>query len=118
MRHQKNTKKFKRTTEERKKLWQDLVSGLILHGKIVTFTTRAKWSARKFERLVTLCKRAGENRKLAYTKVRPFLKEPVARKLIEEIVPKLTTRNGGYTQIYKLHNYFTTHDKSIVMIVS
>ena len=106
------------TTEERKKLWQDLVSCLILHGKIITITTSAKCSARKIERLVTLCKRAGEKRKLAYTKVIPFLKEPEARKLIEEIVPKLTTRNGGYTQIYKLHDYFTTHDKSIVMIVS
>ncbi len=116
MRHKKNVKKFKRTKEERKKLWQDLVTALITHGKIITFSPRAKWSAQKFERLVTLCKRAGDNKKLAYSKVRPFLKEDVARKLIEEIVPKMKERQGGYTQIYKLHDYFTLHDKSIVII--
>lgn len=116
MRHLKNTKKFKRTEEERKRLWQDLVTGLILHGRITTFTTRAKWSATKFERLVTLCKRAGDDKKLAFTKVRPYLKEEVARKLIEEVVPNLKDRPGGYTQIYKLHEYFTLNDKSIILI--
>ena len=116
MRHKKNTKKFKRTEEERKRLWQDLVTGLILNGRITTFSTRAKWSSSKFERLVTLCKRAGDDKKLAFYKVRPYLREDVARKLIEEIVPKLKDRPGGYTRIYKMHDHFTLQDKSILLI--
>ncbi len=116
MRHKKNTKKFKRTEENRKKLWQDLVTGLIINGRITTFSSRAKWSAAKFERLVTLVKRAGDDKKLAFTKVRPYLKEDIARKLIEDIAPKMQERSGGYTQIYKLHDHFTLQDKSIVLI--
>jgi large subunit ribosomal protein L17 len=118
MNHKKNTKKFKRTTEERKRLWIDLSSALILHGQITTFTARAKWFSPKFQRLVTLVKRSGEDRQLAYRKVRPFLSEPVARKLIEDVVPKLVNREGGYVSILKYAEPFNEHQKSIVTIVS
>jgi large subunit ribosomal protein L17 len=117
MRHQKNTKKFKRTEEERRRLWTDLSSGLIKSGKIETYTTRGKWFAQKFERMVTHVKKAGEDTNLAFRRVRPFLSESDSRKLIEEIVPKLQTRNGGYTRILKLDKDFSTKDKSIVLIV-
>lgn len=117
MRHKKSTKKFKRTEEERKRLWIDLSSGLILNGQITTFTGRAKWFRPKFERLVTLVKRANGDAKLAFTKVRPFLSEIVARKLIEEIAPKFTKREGGYTRLLKLDMPFSEHDKSVVSLV-
>lgn len=118
MRHQKaNSRKFHRTEEERKKLWIDLCSALILHGQIVTFTTRAKWFRPKFERLVTLCKRAKGDKRLAFYRCRKYLSERVARKLIEEIIPKLENRNGGYTAQYKLGSNFDEHDKSLVKIV-
>lgn len=116
MRHLKTTKKFKRTTEERKRLWTDLASALIKHGKIVTFTTRAKWFRPKFERMVTWCKDAGEDQVLAYRRLRPYLSEVDSRKLITEIVPKLKDRQGGYTRQYKLSENFDTQDKSIVLI--
>jgi large subunit ribosomal protein L17 len=116
MRHKKNTKKFKRTEEERKRLWTDLSSALIKSGKVETFTTRGKWFARKFERLVTLVKKAEGDTNLAFRRVRPYLSEIDSRKLIEEIVPKLKERQGGYTRIFKLDQDFSTHDKSIVLI--
>jgi large subunit ribosomal protein L17 len=116
MRHLKNTKKFKRTEEERKRLWTDLSSGLINSGKIITFTPRAKWFRAKFDRLVTLVKSAGEDKSLAFRKVRPFLNEKDSRKLIEEIVPKLCNRQGGYTRQYKLGKDFCTLDRSVVII--
>lgn len=117
MRHKKNTKKFKRTEEERKRLWKDLSAALIINGQITTFTARAKWFRPKVERLVTLVKRANGDKKLAYTKVRPFLSESVARKLIEEVAPKYTNRNGGYTRLLKLDAPFSEHDKSLVAFV-
>lgn len=117
MRHLKTTKKFKRTEEERRRLWRDLVSGLIQNGQIVTFTTRAKWFRPKFERMVTWVKNAGEDKQLAYRRVRPFLSEKDSRKLIDEVVPALQTRNGGYTSQVKLAQDFDTQDKSVVMIV-
>lgn len=117
MRHLKTTKKFKRTEEERKRLWKDLSSGLIQSGKIITFTARAKWFRPKFERLVTHCKHAGSDIQLAYRKIRPYLSESDSRKMIEQIVPKLLSRNGGYTSQIKYKQDFNTLDQSIVMIV-
>jgi large subunit ribosomal protein L17 len=117
MNHKKNTRKFKRTTEERKRLWIDLSSALILNGQITTFSTRAKWFSPKFQRLVTLVKRSGDDKQLAFRKVRPYLSEKVARKLIEEIAPKFADRNGGYVSILKYNEPFSEHQKSIVTIV-
>lgn len=118
MNHKKNTQKFKRTTEERKRLWIDLSSALILNGQITTFTARAKWFSPKFQRLVTLVKRAGDDKQLAFKRLRPYLPEKIARKLIEEITPKLMNREGGYVSILKYAEPFNEHDKSIVTIVS
>lgn len=115
MRHLKKTKKLKRTTEERRKLFVDLSRGLIKSGKIVTFTTRAKWFAPQFERLVTLVKNA-DNEVLAYRRMRKYFTEDVARKMITEIVPQMKDRNGGYTRILKVSDDFSTHDKSIVLL--
>jgi len=116
MRHLKKTKKFKRTEEERKRLWIDLCTALIKYKKITTFTARAKWFRQKFERLVTLTKRAGGDKALAFRKVRPYLSEDVARILIEEITPTFQNRQGGYTQVYKLDQAFSPHNKSVVLI--
>lgn len=118
MRHLQKTKKFKRTEEERKRLWVDLSTALINNGTILTFTARAKWFRPKFERLVSLVKRSGDNKQLAFTKVRPFLSEKVARRLIEVIVPGLKDRQGGYTMQVKVFQEFSPHDKSIVKITS
>ena len=117
MRHLKSTKKFKRTEEERARLWKDLVNALITNGTILTFTARAKWFRPKFDRLVTLVKSAKGDTKLAFHKVRPYLSEKVARKLIEEVVPTLEGRNGGYTIQVKVFQEFSPHDKSIVKLV-
>ncbi|MEM1312477.1 MAG: L17 family ribosomal protein [Patescibacteria group bacterium] len=116
MRHLKKTKKFKRTEEERKRLWTDLSSGLIKNGKIVTFTARAKWFRPKFERMVTWVKRSGSDIQLAYRRLRPYLSEVDSRKMIEEIVPKYAERNGGYTSQIKLSQDFSVHDKSVVVL--
>lgn len=116
MRHLKSTKKFKRTEEERRRLWIDLSSGLIKSGKIETFTARAKWFAPKFERLVTHVKKAGDDKALAFRRLRSYLSEADSRKLIDEIAPKFANRKGGYVRILKLDKDFDTKDRSIVLI--
>jgi len=118
MRHLKKTKKFKRTTEERKRLWTDLSSGLIQSGQIITYTARAKWFRPKFDRLVTNCKKAGENKELAFKYLRQYFSEPVSRKMLEDVVPKLQSRNSGYTRQYHLADNFKTSDQSVVQIAS
>jgi ribosomal protein L17 len=115
MRHQQNTKKFKRTPQERRRLKIDLSKGLIKTGKITTFTARGKWFRPFFERLVTYVKRSEGNANLAFSKLRPYLDEKTARKLIEEIAPKLT-QAGGYTSQIKVFAPFNEHDKSVISI--
>ncbi|NJK71040.1 MAG: hypothetical protein HC932_02155 [Thermales bacterium] len=58
-------------------------------GRIETFTTRAKWFRPKFERLVTLVKKAGDDQVLAYRRLRKYLPEKESRIMIEKIVPKI-----------------------------
>ena len=117
MRHKKNTQKFKRTEEERKRLWIDLVRGLIQSGKVVTFTTRAKWFRPRFERLVTRVKRAGEDKVQALRVLTPYLSEKDAKKMVDEIVPKFQERSGGYTRQYRLSSDFNSQqDQSVVLL--
>ena len=116
MRHQKKSQKFHRTEEERRRLWIDLSTALIKYGQITTFSARAKWFRSKFERLITLVRRSEDDVQLAYRKVRPFLKEEEARKLIEEIVPQYKDRVGGYTQVFQLSAVFSDHQKSLVRL--
>lgn len=116
MRHKKKSQKFHRNEEDRKRLWIDLCTGLIKSGQIVTFSTRAKWFRSRFERLITLVKRSNGDTQLAFRKIRPFLHEADARKLIEEIAPKFSTRTGGYTQVFKLGASFSDLDKSVVRL--
>lgn len=117
MRHLRKTKKFHRNQEERVKLFRDLSSALIKSEQIVTFTARAKWFRSKFERLITLCKRAGDDSQLAFRRLRPDLSEEDARKMVFEIAPRYKNRAGGYTAIYKLQAEFSDLDKSVVVLV-
>ena len=114
MRHLKSTKKFKRTPEERKRLWIDLSKALIKHGKITTFTARAKWMRPKMERLITYCKRHKDNEVMALRLLRRYLSEDLAKKLFREIAPKYYDITGGYTAVYELSTVYNQMPKSIV----
>src|SRR5450755_3664095 len=76
MRHQKKTVKLGRTAEHRKALLANQVCSLIEHQRIKTTLAKAK-------------------------AVRP-LAEKMVKKLFNEVAPRSTTRNGGYTRIVKL----------------
>jgi large subunit ribosomal protein L17 len=100
MRHLKNTKKLKRTEEERSRLKKDLIAALVRSQRIRTTTVKAKWFRPFFERLVTLCKRAGLDVQLQYKRLRPYLNEDDSRVFVEKLMPKFACRNGGYTRQY------------------
>jgi ribosomal protein L17 len=117
MYHNKNKKTLKRTEEERSHLKRDLIAAIVRSGKIKTTTTKAKWFRPHFERLVTLCKRAGDDVQLQYKRLRPYLNEADSRIMVEKIVPKLKDRQGGYTRTFQYVDGNTFDRKeSIVMI--
>ncbi|MEG2288226.1 MAG: 50S ribosomal protein L17, partial [Ruthenibacterium sp.] len=72
---------------------------LLESGKIETTVTRAKEVRAMTEKMITLGKRDDLHAK---RQVFSFItKETVAKKVIDEIGPKYTDRDGGYTRIIK-----------------
>ncbi len=94
------TRKLGRTTAHRNAMLRGMVTYLLENGSIETTLTRAKEVRSVAEKMITLGKKntlASRRAALAY-----ITKEDVVSKLFSEIAPAYASRNGGYTQIYKL----------------
>jgi len=93
-------RKLGRPTDHRIAMLRNLVTSLLKNGKIETTETRAKETRRIAEKMITLAKRGdlhARRQVLAYV-----YDETVVKNLFDEIAPKYTERNGGYTRILKL----------------
>ena len=92
--------KLGRPTAHRNAMLRGLVTYLLENGKIETTLARAKQVRSMAETMITLGKKntlATRRAALAY-----ITKEEIVRKLFDEIAPKYESRNGGYTQIFKM----------------
>ncbi len=124
-------RKLGRTSNKRRAMLRALVTDLIIYGKIETTEMRAKEVKRIADKMVTLGKRQDlharrqaaayllnkvakveikevdvnvrEGGKVVDTikKERP-IKQTALQKLFEEVAPKYTERNGGYTRVTKI----------------
>ena len=93
-------RKLGRTADHRMAMLRGMVTLLLEKGKIETTLTRAKEIAPLAEKMITLGKKntlASRRAALAF-----ITKEEVVTKLFNEIAPKYSDRNGGYTQMFKL----------------
>ena len=93
-------RKLGRPTEHRNAMLRGLVTYLLENGKVETTLARAKEIRSMAEKMITLGKKntlASRRAALAY-----ITKEDVVSKLFNEIAPKYESRNGGYTQIFKM----------------
>jgi large subunit ribosomal protein L17 len=78
---------------------RNMVTSLLQHERIRTTTPKAKVARRFADRMITLGKRGDLHaRRMA---ARFINDETVLKKLFEEIAPKFTDRNGGYTRIMR-----------------
>lgn len=103
MRHRVNTRKLNRSSSHRKALLANLVSSLVLDDRIETTLTKAKAAARLADRMVTLAKKntlASRRRAVSILRRREAVK-----KLFDEIGPRFTERQGGYTRVLKLASF-------------
>ncbi len=96
-RHGYKGRKFGRERDERRALLKGLATELINHESIVTTTPKAKELVPYVEKLITKAK-VGDlhSRRLIIAKVAHL---DSAHKLVDEIAPKLTTRNSGHLRI-------------------
>ena len=93
------TRKLGRASDHRKAMLRARVTYLLENGKIETTLARAKEVRSMAEKMITLGKRDDLHAK---RQVFSFItKENVAKKVIDEIGPKYTDRDGGYTRIVK-----------------
>jgi len=100
MRHQKKTVKLGRTAEHRKALLANQVCSLIEHERIKTTLAKAKAVRPLAEKMVTLGKNGSLHaRRTAFAVLR---QKNAVKKLFDNIAPRSTNRNGGYTRIIRL----------------
>jgi large subunit ribosomal protein L17 len=100
MRHQKKTVRLGRKAEHRKALLANQVCSLIEHQRIKTTLAKAKAVRPLAEKMVTLGKNGSIHaRRTAFSALRH---KDTVKKLFDEIAPRSTERNGGYTRIVRL----------------
>ena len=94
------TRKLGRSTDHRIATLRNLVTSLLENGRIETTLPKAKEVRCMAEKMITLGKTNTlhtRRQALAY-----ITKEDVVTKVFEEIAPKYSERNGGYTRIIKI----------------
>ena len=98
--------RLRRNSAQRKALLRDLITDLILNGRIETTLAKAKELKRLADKMVTLGKKNTlASRRQAAELIRFETDEEgkyALQKLFDEIAPKFANRNGGYTRILKL----------------
>lgn len=102
MRHLKSGRKLGRTSEHRLALMRNLVTSLYKYERIETTLAKAKELRSPAEKLITMAKNGTLHaRRNAFKMVRD---KTILKKLFDNIGPRYSTRNGGYTRIFKLGN--------------
>lgn len=101
MRHGKKRGKLSRDAAHRRSLVRTMSKQLIEHERIRTTQPKAKALRPEFEKLITLAKRGDLHaRRQALSELNQD--KFAVHKLFEEIAPRYSNRNGGYTRIVKL----------------
>ena len=100
MRHRRKGKKLGRTASHRKAMMRNLVTEFLDNERIVTTISKAKALRPVAEKMITLGKRENLHaRRRALSFIR---RKEVVYKLFDEIAPRFSERNGGYTRILRL----------------
>lgn len=89
-----------RRTDHRNLMLRNIVTSLMKSGRIETTEAKAKEAKRAAEKMITLAKRGdlhARRQAMAY-----MLDETVVKNMFDEIAPKYSDRNGGYTRIIKI----------------
>ena len=92
-------RQFKRDANERKALFKNLLTSLILHERIKTTPAKAKAIRAAADKLITKAKKGGD---AALRNLAPDVRHEAVVKLINDIAPRFVSRQGGYTRIIKL----------------
>lgn len=99
MYHGRSKRRFNRTAEHRKAMFANMSQALIKHEQIVTTLPKAKELRPIVEKLVTLGKKGGlDKRRQAISEMKDL---DQVRKLFDVLAKRYADRQGGYTRIIK-----------------
>lgn len=131
-RHMVRGRQLSRDTEHRKALRRNMVQSLFEHGKVRTTLPKAKEVRAFAEKLITLARRndlTSRRRVIQLMNDRRLVDEDqefitdekgrartVVHKLFDDVAPKFTDRQGGYTRIIKLSDYRIGDGGSLVLL--
>ena len=113
MRHKKKGKKLGVNPSHRRAMLMNLAINLIEHKRIRTTLSRAKALRVYIEPLITKAKKGDLNSIRAIARKIPM--KDVVSKLVHEVAPVFSERNGGYTRIIKVG--FRDNDKASVALI-
>lgn len=111
MRKQVYGRRFKRDKNERKALFNGLISAMVLNGSIKTTEQKAKAIKGDLEKLVTKAKKGETSRRL----LQSSLTKNEIDKMINEIAPRFKNRSGGYTRLIKTGRRFNDDASMVIM---
>jgi large subunit ribosomal protein L17 len=98
-RHGYQGKKFGRERDQRQALLKGLADSLVLNAAIETTLPKAKEVANYTEKVVTKAKKGDLHNRRQVIKSLATLE--AAHKLVDDIAPKLSTRNSGYFRVIR-----------------
>ncbi|HPR18126.1 MAG TPA: 50S ribosomal protein L17 [Candidatus Cloacimonadota bacterium] len=99
MRHKVSGRKFGLEKDHRDLMLKNLVSSLVQHGRINTTLARAKEIRGLAERMITHAKKDSVHyRRLVFGVLK---NRDLVKKVFDEIAPRYTEREGGYTRVLK-----------------
>ncbi len=103
MRHKVDRRKLGRTASHRKAMMANMAASLLKHERIETTLAKAKELRRFVEPIITRAKEDTiHNKRMIRRKISD---RKIINKLFENIVPRYTNRNGGYTRIIRLSKF-------------
>lgn len=99
MKHLIKGRQFKRNKSQREALLGHIARAVILNGKIITTSAKAKETAPYLEKLITAAKKQDLS---SAKKIHSIFDNEISKKLIKEIAPRYQGRKGGYSRITKI----------------
>lgn len=100
MRHRKRVPKLGKTVSHRKAMFNNMVTSLFIHEKLLTTEAKAKELVKLVARLITFAKQGNLH---ARRQVLVYIKnKEVVKKLFDVLAPRFENRQGGYTRIVKV----------------
>ena len=106
MRHEKSGRRLGRNSSHRSAMYRNMVTSLLLHGRIQTTEAKAKALRPIAEKLITKAKKAQEDSPMRVHRIRQIQgylgDREMTHKLVNDVAPRYLERNGGYTRILKL----------------